>query len=113
MQGLPGGTLKQITASTTGNMLWAVNDAGSIYYCGKPCLNGPWQQADGSLVEVDADANYVYGVNRNDEIYFRPLDNSGRWSNARPSHPRVRRWSGIHLGSEPLSASSAAKSPSV
>ena len=69
------GSLKQVTAST--NYFWGVNNDYDIFFCKRPC-NGNWRQIDGKLMHVDADDHEVWGVDKQSNIYKRPVDGSGR-----------------------------------
>ena len=65
------GTMNYITGSGR-NEVFAVNSANEIYSCKKPC-EGEWKQIDGSLKQIDAAVDAVFGVNRNDEIFGMKL----------------------------------------
>ncbi len=68
------GSLKHVSASGNGG----VNKREMIFKCKKPC-NGNWKQVDGHLKQVDGGDKYIYGVNRFDNIWTRPVDGSGKW----------------------------------
>ena len=49
-----------------------------IFICQRPCT-GAWKQIPGKLVQLDVDDHEVWGVNKNDDIFVRPIDGSGDW----------------------------------
>ena len=50
------------------NVVWGVNKKGQIY---QRTRHGGWNLIDGALVQVSAGQAGVWGVNRNDGIFYR------------------------------------------
>ena len=50
------------------------------YFCRILRSIGAWRLIEGLLVQLDVDDEFVWGVNSNDNIYVRPVDGSGSWS---------------------------------
>ena len=71
------GRLKHVSASGNG-YIWGVNKDDRIFKCKKPC-NGEWKGVDGYLSQIDGGNQFVYGVNCRHDLYFRPVDGSGKW----------------------------------
>jgi hypothetical protein len=69
------GALSNISASNR-KWVFGTNKNGAIYQCKKPC-KGSWQRIGGSLSQISGGQNHVYGVNRNDAIYRKPINNDG------------------------------------
>jgi hypothetical protein len=75
------GSLKQVSASGK-DYIWGVNESDTIWTCKKPCTNPPnWVNVGGRLSQVDADDTEVWGVNANDYIYKKNVNNSNGWKN--------------------------------
>lgn len=71
------GLLTHVSASGNG-YVWAVNKYDHILKCKKPC-SGLWIPVPGLLTQIDGGQRAVYGVNRQNNIYTRPVDGSGQW----------------------------------
>ena len=78
------GVLKNITASGK-DYIWGVNNNDNIYRCRKPCTSGKWINVPGKLKQVAADDKHVWGVNNANQIWKRPVDGSGSWTEAEAS----------------------------
>ena len=74
---IPLGGLIHVSANI--NYLWGVNAANQTFMCPRPCTSGKWKQIDGALKQLDVDDQEVWGVNKADLIYKRPVDGSGKW----------------------------------
>ena len=64
-------------------LLWGCNHGRQIFTATVPPGGGPqlpWKQVDGSCVQLDSSAKWVFCVNKNDNIYRRPVDNSAGWT---------------------------------
>jgi hypothetical protein len=72
-----GGKLIHVSASGNG-YVWGVNRANHIFKCKKPC-NGGWVKVDGALRQIDGGQREVCGVNRQNNLFCRPVDGSGKW----------------------------------
>ena len=69
------GKLTYITGSGR-DELFGVNSVGNIFRCEKPCPGGAsWKMMSGALIQVDATADVVVGVNRHDNVYKHALAN--------------------------------------
>lgn len=68
------GDLKQVTGND--NVMAAVNDAGDIFTCVKPC-NGQWKKTNGSLAQVSLGTDRLWGVNASQQIFSRRIANDG------------------------------------
>ena len=71
------GGLIHVSASGNG-YIWGINSVHSIYKCKKPCTGG-WTLVQGQLKQIDGGEREVCGVNRNNQLYCRPVDGSGTW----------------------------------
>ena len=76
-QNIPG-ELKHVSASGNG-FIWGVSYLNAIFKCEKPCI-GNWVPVDGLLTQLDGGQNRVYGVSDFYEVFYRPVDGSGRWT---------------------------------
>ena len=49
--------------------------------CKKPC-KGEWEDISGPKLneQIDGGERYVYGVTSRNDVYYRPIDGSGSWS---------------------------------
>ena len=68
--------LKHVSSSGMG-YIWGVDEDEAIYKCKKPC-NGEWEHVEGHLRQIDGGNQYVYGVNRHEEIWYRKVDGSDK-----------------------------------
>ena len=71
------GKLVHVSASGSG-YVWGTTRRNHIMKCKKPCT-GHWMKVDGGLTQIDAGQREVCGVNRNSQLFCRPVDGSGRW----------------------------------
>lgn len=55
-----------------------MTESKQIYKCKKPC-SGDWEIINGRLKQIDGGVQYVYGVNRNNDVFTRPVNGSGEW----------------------------------
>jgi len=80
MDTYPGSTIN-IHISANVNYAWGVNEEDEIYMCRRPCtgLIGEWKRMDGTLKQLDVDDHEVWGVNRDNQIWKRPVDGSDHW----------------------------------
>ena len=62
-----------------------MDKADQIFKSKKPC-NGGWKRVDGGLTQIDGGNQFVYGVNRHNVMYFRPVDGSGRWKHPKKNY---------------------------
>ena len=65
------GSLKCISASGTYD-IYGVNQHNVIFRCRKPCI-GDWQVLSGHLIQCDAGANALFGVNSGGSIFRRDI----------------------------------------
>ncbi len=76
------GRLKYVSSGPT-DLVWGVNSSDNIYMCvpgkGKRCYN-EWKQMSGSLKQLSVGEDEVWGVNRSNEIYKRPVNGTGKWT---------------------------------
>ena len=79
--------VESITFSS--NYLWGIDSStrvsfatDNIVYCRYPCGNGnSWIPVQGQLdLTIDANEDEVWGVNDRGQIYKRPVDGSGGWT---------------------------------
>ena len=61
------GGLKHVSASGNG-YIWGVTGDNTIFKCKKPC-SGQWIRVPGHLKQLDAGERYVYGVNKNNQVF--------------------------------------------
>jgi len=74
------GSLKQVSFDGVKMIVMGVNMNDNIYYANKNITTSPnWTQLPGSLSNLSYSNNQIFGVNRNDEIYYNPDYTSGRW----------------------------------
>ena len=66
--------LKHVSASGNG-YIWGVNSADQIYKCKKPC-SGSWVLVPGGLKQIDGGQEYVYGVDKSNNVFSMPVDGS-------------------------------------
>ena len=87
---IPGPERAAIESITfSDNYLWGIDDStrissatDNIVYCRYPCVNGnSWIPVQGQLdITIDANEDEVWGVNDRGQIYKRPIDGSGGWT---------------------------------
>lgn len=53
-----------------GDSLWAVNGADQIFYKSHPAVSS-WERIDGLLKQIHSSELGVFGVNMNDDIFYR------------------------------------------
>lgn len=61
--------------------VWGTNEDDNIYACKQPCT-GNWSQVTGELTQlsVDTQNNIVYGVNKDNHIYWQPANTTAnKW----------------------------------
>ena len=77
-QHIPG---KLIHVSASGNgYIWGVNRGHAIFKCKKPCSGGGgWVHVPGGLKQIDGGEREVYGVNKGNQVFARPVDGSRGW----------------------------------
>ena len=75
------GQLNHVCSSRNG-YIWGVAKDESIYKCKKPC-NGGWERVDVHLRQIDGGNQFVYGINCHQQIWFCPVDGSGKWQTPR------------------------------
>ena len=63
------GDLSQVSASTASSAIWGVNAKGNIFYKSSPLE--AFEPIGGGLKQVEAGGLGVFGVNKNDHIYYR------------------------------------------
>ena len=74
-----GGKLKHVSVGPTG-WVWGVNRNNDIFMCHpRGACRGGWRHIPGKLKQIDVGRDRVYGVNRHNHIYTRPVDGSGNW----------------------------------
>ena len=75
------GKLQNVSA-TNNKWIFGAARNNTIWQCKKPC-KGAWQRIPGGLKQVSGGQNYLYGVNRSDNIWRRRLNSNGaigsRW----------------------------------
>lgn len=67
---------------TSGNnqYLWAIGANDEIYKCDQPCNDKKWERVGGGLKQVSTDNTEVWGVNSNNSIYKKNVNNSNEWT---------------------------------
>jgi hypothetical protein len=71
--------VKQLTITL--GYLWAVNNAGHVFMCARPCSKNNWQRVPGCLKQIEAGDMEVWGVANDGTIWKRPVNAyRGSWT---------------------------------
>jgi hypothetical protein len=74
------------TIAQGGGYIWHGNGTNT-YYCKEPCNDGKWKRASELtsngvaviIIQLSCSNKNVYGIDNNENAWWRPIDNSGLW----------------------------------
>ena len=70
------GTMSQVYANSVS--LWSIDAQLRAYYCLRPCT-GNWVHVGSSMVNIEVDAFYSWGIGTDGFPYRKGMENSGGW----------------------------------